>query len=46
MIFDLDDRLEEKLRKTVADVKGLHKGERVARRGDRSVDIATRKNIR
>jgi hypothetical protein len=26
MIFDLDDKLEEKFRKTIADVKGLHKG--------------------
>lgn len=26
MIFDLDDKLEERFRKTVADVKGLHKG--------------------
>jgi hypothetical protein len=26
MIFELDNKLEEKFRKTVADVKGLHKG--------------------
>jgi hypothetical protein len=26
MIFEMDDDLEERFRKTVADVKGLHKG--------------------
>lgn len=26
MIFELDDEVEEKFRKTIAEVKGLHKG--------------------